>query len=107
MVVAGPVITARRELMICSAARHRLPVLSTTLPMVPHPMKRTLKRTCSTCAGALPPSRRVLSGATPTCRCNLPTNYSLVVNLKAAQGARFAIPAAVLAPVDQVIRGCS
>jgi hypothetical protein len=31
----------------------------------------------------------------------LPTKYSSVVNLNAAQGARFAIPPAVLAPVDQ------
>ena len=101
----SPAATARRDLIVKLAERHRLPAVYSVRPFV------AAGGLISYVADFLDQFRRaasyvnrILKGEKPAdLPVHAPTKYELVINLKTAKGLGLEVPATVLARADEVI----
>ena len=107
LIVVGPPssLSARRELIVTLAARHRLPAVYAGMPFV--------SAGALACHGINPTDQyrhaasyvdRILKGEKPAdLPVQAPTKYEIVINLKTAKALGIEIPPALLARADEVI----
>ena len=104
-VVAGPAIGVRRELIIASAARHRLPAVYQFRYFVADGgLMYYGVDDIDSCRQAATYVDRILRGEKPgDLPIQTPIKFELVINLKAAKAIGLTVPLTLLARADEVI----